>query len=169
MLFIPFLVIDMVVSSILMSMGMMMLPPVLISLPFKILLFILVDGWHLIVGSVAEQFPVTGRGARMSEQYIVYLFREAFYTTLLVSAPILLLSARSSGSLISVFQAATSIQEFTLTFVPKLIAIAIVTVLTLPWMMDVMIAFTSNLFNQIPCTGALTDGNLRSQLVLLSC
>ena len=55
-LFIPFLIIDMVVSSILMSMGMMMLPPMLISLPFKVLLFIMVDGWHLIVGSVVNSF-----------------------------------------------------------------------------------------------------------------
>jgi flagellar biosynthetic protein FliP len=56
LLFIPFLVIDMVISSILLSMGMMMLPPVLISMPFKILLFILVDGWHLIVRSLLESF-----------------------------------------------------------------------------------------------------------------
>jgi flagellar biosynthetic protein FliP len=53
-LFIPFLMVDMIVSSILMSMGMMMLPPMLISLPFKILLFILVDGWNLIIGSVVR-------------------------------------------------------------------------------------------------------------------
>ena len=88
----------------------------------------------------------------MTEQYIVYLFREAFYTTLLVSAPILLISL-VVGLIISVFQAATSIQEFTLTFVPKLIAVAIVTVLMLPWMMDVMMTFTVNLFNQIPTLG----------------
>ena len=55
-LFIPFLMVDMIVSSILMSMGMMMLPPMLISLPFKILLFILVDGWNLIIGSVVRSF-----------------------------------------------------------------------------------------------------------------
>ncbi len=55
-LFVPFLVIDMVVSSILLSMGMMMLPPVMISLPFKVLLFVLVDGWHLIVGSMVKSF-----------------------------------------------------------------------------------------------------------------
>ena len=85
----------------------------------------------------------------MTEQYIVSLFREAFYTTLLVSAPVLILSL-VVGLIISVFQAATSIQEFTLTFVPKLIVVAIVIVLTLPWMMDVMISFTVNLFNQIP-------------------
>lgn len=56
MLFIPFLVIDMVVASILMSMGMMMLPPVMISLPFKILLFVLVDGWHIVIKSLVESF-----------------------------------------------------------------------------------------------------------------
>jgi flagellar biosynthesis protein FliP len=55
-MFIPFLMIDMIVSSILMSMGMMMVPPMLISLPFKILLFVLVDGWHLIVGSLVRSF-----------------------------------------------------------------------------------------------------------------
>ncbi len=55
-LFIPFLMIDMIVASILMSMGMMMLPPMLISLPFKILLFVLIDGWNLIVGSLVRSF-----------------------------------------------------------------------------------------------------------------
>ncbi len=56
MIFIPFLVIDMVVASVLMSMGMMMLPPVMISLPFKILLFILVDGWYLVMKSLLQSF-----------------------------------------------------------------------------------------------------------------
>lgn len=56
LLFIPFIVIDMVVSSILMSMGMFMLPPVMISLPFKLLLFVMVDGWHLVVTSIVEGF-----------------------------------------------------------------------------------------------------------------
>ncbi len=55
-MFIPFLVIDLVVSSALLSMGMMMLPPVIVSLPFKILLFVLVDGWYLIVGSLVGSF-----------------------------------------------------------------------------------------------------------------
>ncbi len=56
MLFIPFIVIDLVVSSVLMSMGMMMLSPMLISLPFKLMLFVLVDGWSLIMGSLAQSF-----------------------------------------------------------------------------------------------------------------
>jgi flagellar biosynthetic protein FliP len=56
LVFVPFLIIDMVVASILMSMGMMMLPPVLISLPFKLIFFVLVDGWYLVVGSLVESF-----------------------------------------------------------------------------------------------------------------
>ncbi len=55
-IFIPFLIVDMVVSSILLSMGMMMLPPVMVSLPFKLLLFIMVDGWGLIIGSLVRSF-----------------------------------------------------------------------------------------------------------------
>lgn len=56
MLFIPFIVIDLIVASILMSMGMFMLPPVMISLPFKLLLFVMVDGWYLVVKSIMESF-----------------------------------------------------------------------------------------------------------------
>lgn len=57
-LFVPFLIIDMVVSSVLLSMGMMMLPPIMISLPFKLMLFVLADGWNLIVGSMIKSFGV---------------------------------------------------------------------------------------------------------------
>lgn len=56
LIYLPFLVIDMIVSSILLSMGMMMLPPALISLPFKLLLFVLVDGWNLVTGSIIRSF-----------------------------------------------------------------------------------------------------------------
>ncbi|WP_292915928.1 flagellar type III secretion system pore protein FliP [Nitrosomonas sp.] len=55
-IFIPFLIIDLVVSSVLMAMGMMMLSPMIISLPFKLMLFVLVDGWHLIIGSLTQSF-----------------------------------------------------------------------------------------------------------------
>ena len=55
-IYIPFIVIDMVVSSVLMSMGMMMLPPTTISMPFKILLFVLADGWNLVIGQLVETF-----------------------------------------------------------------------------------------------------------------
>jgi flagellar biosynthetic protein FliP len=61
LLYMPFLVIDMVVASVLLSMGMMMLPPVMISLPFKLMLFVLVDGWNLLVGSIVRSFgPIPG-------------------------------------------------------------------------------------------------------------
>jgi flagellar biosynthetic protein FliP len=56
LIFIPFLIIDMVVSSILMSMGMMMLPPISISLPFKLIFFVLVDGWYILAGSLVQSF-----------------------------------------------------------------------------------------------------------------
>jgi flagellar biosynthetic protein FliP len=55
-IFIPFLIIDMVVASVLMSMGMMMMSPAVISLPFKLMLFVLVDGWQLLIGSLAQSF-----------------------------------------------------------------------------------------------------------------
>jgi flagellar biosynthesis protein FliP len=56
LIFLPFLIIDLVISSVLMSMGMMMLPPVFIALPFKILLFVLVDGWSLVTQSLVQSF-----------------------------------------------------------------------------------------------------------------
>ncbi len=58
LIFVPFLIIDFVVASTLMSMGMMMMPPVMISLPFKLLLFVLVDGWHLVIRSLVESFGI---------------------------------------------------------------------------------------------------------------
>ncbi|TWI72405.1 flagellar biosynthetic protein FliP [Desulfobotulus alkaliphilus] len=57
-IYVPFLIIDMVVASVLLAMGMMMLPPVMISLPFKLMLFVLVDGWHLIAGSLIRSFAI---------------------------------------------------------------------------------------------------------------
>ena len=56
MIFIPFLIIDMIVASVLMSLGMMMLSPVLVALPFKLMLFVLADGWNLLLGSLAASF-----------------------------------------------------------------------------------------------------------------
>lgn len=60
LIYIPFVVLDLVVASVLMSMGMMMLPPVMISLPLKIILFVLVDGWHLITASLLQSFKLSG-------------------------------------------------------------------------------------------------------------
>ena len=55
-IYLPFLIIDMVVASVLMAMGMMMVPPIVVSLPFKLMIFVLVDGWQLIVGSLVKSF-----------------------------------------------------------------------------------------------------------------
>ncbi len=62
LIFIPFLIIDMTVASVLMSMGMMMLPPIMISLPFKLIFFVLVDGWYLVVGTLSRSFLEPGAG-----------------------------------------------------------------------------------------------------------
>ena len=62
LLYLPFIIIDLVVASVLMSMGMMMLPPVVISLPFKLIFFVLVDGWHLVAGSLVESFELAAPG-----------------------------------------------------------------------------------------------------------
>ena len=55
-MFVPFIIIDMVIASVLMAMGMMMLPPVMVALPFKLIFFVLVDGWTLIAGSLVQSF-----------------------------------------------------------------------------------------------------------------
>ncbi|MCP4049981.1 MAG: flagellar biosynthetic protein FliP, partial [bacterium] len=57
-IYVPFLIIDMVVASVLLAMGMMMLPPVMISLPFKLMLFVLVDGWNILIGSMVKSFGI---------------------------------------------------------------------------------------------------------------
>jgi len=69
-IFLPFLVIDMVIASLLISMSMMMLPPVLISLPFKLLLFVLVDGWQLVVGALLTSFQQPDTAARLSSMAV---------------------------------------------------------------------------------------------------
>ena len=61
-IYLPFVILDIVVASVTISMGMLMLPPVLVSLPFKLLLFVLVDGWHLVVEMLLESFTITGFG-----------------------------------------------------------------------------------------------------------
>ncbi|MCL5020485.1 MAG: flagellar biosynthesis protein FliQ [Bacteroidetes bacterium] len=85
----------------------------------------------------------------MTEAFVIGIAREAFYTVFVVSAPMLIVSI-VVGLLISVFQAATSISEMTLTFVPKVIAIGVVTILFLPFMMEKLLQFTRSIFDIIP-------------------
>ena len=72
-LFVPFLLIDLVVSTTLLSMGMLQLPPAMVSLPFKVLLFVMIDGWNLLVGSIVQELCVAGSrqsGSRLEERRI---------------------------------------------------------------------------------------------------
>lgn len=88
----------------------------------------------------------------MTEQFVIHIAREAFFTMLLISGPILAI-ALLIGLVISIFQAATSIQEFTLTFVPKIVGVFVVIVLSFPWIVNLITSFTINLYNQIPFIG----------------
>ena len=80
MVFIPFLIIDMVVASVLMSMGMMMLSPVLVSLPFKLMLFVLVDGWNLLIGIAGADL------SGMTPESVMTIVRQALEVAMLVAA-----------------------------------------------------------------------------------
>lgn len=88
----------------------------------------------------------------MSEQFVIHIAREAFLTILMVAGPVLAV-ALLVGILVSVFQAATSIQEFTLTFVPKIVAVFLVLVVTTPWIINLLVTFTEKVFSYIPNIG----------------
>ena len=96
-------------------MGMMMLPPVFISLPFKILLFVLVDGWNLVTGSLVESFHM------MNQDIVVSLDRRRDGASRMKVALPMLLVGLVVGLVVSVFQAVTQIQEQTLSFIPKIL------------------------------------------------
>lgn len=85
----------------------------------------------------------------MSQEFIIYLGREAVYTILLLAGP-LLGASLLIGLLVSIFQATTQIQEQTLTFVPKIVVVFLSLIIFGPWMLNLLIAFTSNLFAVIP-------------------
>ncbi len=149
MLFLPFLVIDLVVSSVLMSLGMMMMSPMIVSLPFKLLLFVLVDGWALLDGLARRELRITV----MDElSVLLSLADRMLWITALVAAPILLASL-AVGLVVGLVQAATSVNEQTLTFVPKLAAIALVLVLFGASMMALVSDFTQEIFVEIARIG----------------
>jgi flagellar biosynthetic protein FliQ len=84
----------------------------------------------------------------MTEGYVITLGREALYTTLLICAPLLGVSL-IIGLLVGIFQATTQLQDMTLSFVPKIIAVLIVVVIFSPWILNILISFTQNLFMSI--------------------
>ena len=154
MIFIPFMVIDLVVSAIMMSMGMYMLPPTLISLPFKILLFVLVDGWTLVVSSLLQSFHPMSPRARwrrgaMNDTTVLHLASQALVLIAELAGPVLVVSL-VVGLVVSLFQAVTSIQEFTLTFLPKVVAIGLVLLFCGHWMLNDAVTFTEQLYRSIP-------------------
>ena len=85
----------------------------------------------------------------MTPEFVTGFFTEAIKVTIMLSAPILL-AGLTVGLLVSVFQAATSINEMTMTFIPKMLAVAVALLAFFPWMMQVMIDFTANLFMNLP-------------------
>jgi flagellar biosynthetic protein FliQ len=84
----------------------------------------------------------------MTAEMIIALARNAMETTLLISAP-LLLSGLVIGLMVSIFQAVTQIQEMTLTFIPKIVAVFLALLIFFPWMLEIMTSFTTNMFNKI--------------------
>ena len=116
LMFIPFVIIDLVVASVLMSMGMMMLSPVLISLPFKIMLFVLVDGWSLVMGTLAASFLLR---SPMTPEMVVTIGRHALGDDRSCCRRRCCSPRSPSGLLVGIFQAATQINEMTLSFIPK--------------------------------------------------
>jgi flagellar biosynthetic protein FliQ len=85
----------------------------------------------------------------MTPEFITAFFIEAIKTAIILSAP-MLLAGLAVGLVISLFQAATSIHEMTMTFIPKMLAVAIALIIFFPWMLQVMINFMQNLLNNIP-------------------
>ena len=85
----------------------------------------------------------------MTPEFVTGFFVEAIKMAIMLSAPILL-AGLTVGLLVSIFQAATSINEMTMTFIPKMLAVALALLVFFPWMLQVMIEYTQNLFNNLP-------------------
>jgi flagellar biosynthetic protein FliP len=131
MIFLPFLVIDLVVASVLMSLGMMMLSPTIISLPFKLLLFVLVDGWAL-----------------QEDAALLALADQTLWVTALIAGPVLI-AALVVGLVVGIIQAATSVNEQTLSFIPKLAVTALVFVVLGAAMMGLLADFMREIMAQV--------------------
>ncbi len=156
MIFIPFLIIDLVVASVLMAMGMMMLSPLIISLPFKIMLFVLVDGWALIIGTLASSF---GGVYAMTPEVAVDLFREALWLTTMMVA-VLVVPSLLVGLLVAMFQAATQINEQTLSFLPRLLVMLVTLIVAGPWLVRTFMEYILQLYGSIPQVDRLSRCNL---------
>ena len=152
MLFLPFLVIDLVVASVTLSIGMVQLPPVMISAPFKILLFVLVDGWNLVVGSLVKSFllPIGLRNGRtiMTPETAVHIIRGALMAAFNLSAPLLLIGF-GVGVIMNLIQVATSLQDSAFSTFPRLAAFLTGFIVLMPWMLKQMVGYTVGVFTDI--------------------
>ena len=141
--FLPFVIVDVIVASVLMSLGMFMLPPAMISLPFKLLLFVLADGWSLVFQNLDREFPL------MSNALALDLMRSAIQIALVVAAP-MLIAALLVGLIVGLLQAVTQIQEQTLTFIPKLLVMTLVFVTLLPWFVSRLVEYLAGVLRTLP-------------------
>lgn len=146
-IFIPFLIIDLVIASVLMALGMMMVPPATIALPFKIMLFVLVDGWQRWSARWRRVSTVEERA--MTPESVMMMGTEAMKVAIAVAAPLLLV-ALVTGLIISILQAATQINEMTLSFIPKIIAVFVAIIVAGPWMLNLLLDYMRNLFTNLP-------------------
>ena len=163
-LFLPFLVIDMVTASVTTSIGMMQLPPVVISTPLKILLFVVADGWNLVVGSMLKSFHCEARRCRRNKWCSSR--RQTLEAAFWVAMPILL-SAMAVSLVINIGQVMTSVQDTTVTTVPRLAAVGIIVFLLTPWMLHHLVAFTSAFFSRFSSLHASKEREWPSPLEMM--
>ena len=144
-LFLPFLLIDMVTAAMTTSIGMFQLPPVVVSTPLKILLFVMVDGWNLLAHSVAEEFLGV---ISMSPDVVAELLRQLMKEAMILTAPVLI-AAVVLGFGLTLLQTLTSLQDQSLTSVPRLLAVAVILLVGMPWFLGRMTAYAEHLMSDL--------------------
>ena len=142
-LFLPFLIIDLVVASVTLSVGMVQLPPVMISAPFKILLFVLADGWNLVIGSLVKGL------LRMTPEFVIQIHAGgADDGASGCSAPLLAVGF-VAGIIMSLIQILTSIQDSAFNAIPRLLAFLAAFVLAMPWMLQKMTVYMTGILGDL--------------------
>lgn len=148
MIYIPFLVIDLIVASVLMAMGMMMLSPLIVSLPFKLMLFVLIDGWSLTIGTLTTSIRGLGLGLIMLTVDVAADIVASGIKVVILLVSVLVVPSLLVGLLVSVFQAVTQINEQTLSFLPRLIVTLVVLGVCGKWMIIQLHDLCIHLFSQ---------------------
>ena len=149
LIFIPFVIIDLVVASVLMSMGMMMLSPMIISLPFKLMLFVLVDGWSLIMGTLASSFPA-GRDDGMTPDTVIDPVAAGAVPDRADRGADAAVGARHRPADRHVPGGHLRSTSMTLSFIPKLLVLLLSILIAGPWMLNLLLNFTQRLYLGIP-------------------